>query len=583
MGKFTADFETTTDLEDCRVWAFGICEIGNPDYFVYGNSIEEFMELCEHEFCGCTMYFHNAKFDFQFIISYLLHNGFTHIQDKSERADKTFMSLITGSGQFFSLEIYFKVGNKRVKKVKFLDSYKILAFKVEKIAKDFNLPLKKLELDYKRKREIGHILTDDELNYLRNDVEIMSRALNIMFERNLNKMTIASNALSEYKDLTTMFNVLFPVLDISIDSFLRKSYKGGFTYLNPFYKEQETSNGLVFDKNSMYPAKMYNEAFPIGYPIFFEGKYFEDKEYPLYIQQLSCIFKLKSGKIPSIQIKNQPYFKSNEYLEDSKDEIISLTLTSVDLQLFMDNYDVEIISWDGGYKFMSMKGLFNKYIDKWTLNKIQAKKDSNGSLYTISKLMLNSLYGKFGLNPKCNKKEPYLDDKGVVKYRQLEIEERDSIYVAIASYITSYARKDIIETSQKIRDYSINKYGYDGYIYSDTDSIHCLLCEDDLEDLKQIIDIDDYKLGSWKLESRFKRGKYLRQKCYIEQNYDDEINVVIAGFPKSLSPLIKFDNFKVGFSTKDFPKSDIDKLGAKLTYKYVKGGVVLVDTDFEIK
>lgn len=583
MGKYTADFETTTDLEDCRVWAFGICEIGNPDYFVYGNSIEEFMELCEHEFCGSTMYFHNAKFDFQFIISYLLHNGFTHIQDKSERADKTFISLITGSGQFFSLEIYFKVGNKRVKKVKFLDSYKILAFKVEKIAKDFNLPIQKLELDYKRKREIGHVLTNDEINYLCNDVEIMSRALNIMFERNLNKMTIASDALSEYKNIMSSFNVLFPVLDISIDTDIRKSYKGGFTYLNPIYKNQETSSGMVFDKNSMYPAKMYNEEYPIGQPVFFEGKYVDDEEYPLYIQHLSCIFNLKNGKIPSIQIKNQPYFKSNEYLETSKDEIISLTLTSVDLQLFMDNYDVDIISWDGGYKFMAMKGMFNKYIDKWSLNKIQAKVDGNGSLYTISKLMLNSLYGKFGLNPKCNKKAPYLDEKGVVKYRQLEIEERDSIYVAVAAYITSYARKDIIETSQKIREYSMNKYGFDAYVYSDTDSIHCLLDECDLKDLKQIIDIDDYKLGSWKLESKFKRGKYLRQKCYIEQDYDDKVNVVIAGLPKSLSPLINFDNFKVGFSTKDFPKSDIDKLGAKLTYKYVKGGVVLVDTDFEIK
>ena len=25
--KFTADFETTTDINDCRVWAYAICEI----------------------------------------------------------------------------------------------------------------------------------------------------------------------------------------------------------------------------------------------------------------------------------------------------------------------------------------------------------------------------------------------------------------------------------------------------------------------------------------------------------------------------------------------------------------------------
>ena len=31
------------------------------------------------------------------------------------------------------------------------------------------------------------------------------------------------------------------------------------------------------------------------------------------------------------------------------------------------------------------------------------------------------------------------------------------------------------------------------------------------------VDIDDFILGYWKLESTFKRGKFLRQKCYIEK------------------------------------------------------------------
>ena len=46
MGKiYTADFETTTDINDCRVWAYAICEVGNPDNFIYGNSIEDFMKI----------------------------------------------------------------------------------------------------------------------------------------------------------------------------------------------------------------------------------------------------------------------------------------------------------------------------------------------------------------------------------------------------------------------------------------------------------------------------------------------------------------------------------------------------------
>ena len=95
---------------------------------------------------------------------------------------------------------------------------------------------------------------------------------------------------------------------------------------------------------------------------------------------------------------------------------------------------------------------------------------------------------------------------------------------------------------------------------------------------KNIIDIDDYKLGAWKLESTFKRGKYLRQKCYIELGEDDNLNVTVAGLPKRLGKIITFDNFHVGFTTEHI-KVDTKKL----IYKHVKGGVMLVDTEFTIK
>ena len=42
---YTADFETTTDPTDCRVWACGICSIDNNYHFDYGNSIEWFIDF----------------------------------------------------------------------------------------------------------------------------------------------------------------------------------------------------------------------------------------------------------------------------------------------------------------------------------------------------------------------------------------------------------------------------------------------------------------------------------------------------------------------------------------------------------
>lgn len=579
MKKFTADFETTTDIDDCRVWAWAVCEIGNFDNFKYGNSIEDFLHFCAGRE-NFVLYFHNLKFDASFIIWYLLDNGFEYIKDIKDRHDKSFTCLINEMGAFYSMEIYFKANKKKPNKVTIYDSLKILNFSVEKIAKDFNLPIKKLEIDYKAKREVNHILTDDEVAYIKNDVEIMARALDILFKMDLTKMTIASNAIGFYKKLNKNFKLYFPELDYSIDENIRRSYKGGFTYLNPIYKEVEMGKGIVLDVNSLYPSVMKNEKLPIGEPLYFSDKYENDKLYNLYVQVISCSFKLKPNMIPTIQIKGNLSFIPNEYLESSKGDIVTLTLTNVDLELFFKHYDVYDLTFHGGYKFKSIKGLFNNYIDYWSEEKIKAKKEGNGARYLTSKLMLNSLYGKFGANPNVRTKRPYLDEDKVLRFTFNEREIGNTVYIPVASFITSYARRKTIETSQAIRDYTMNKYKKDYYIYSDTDSIHMLELPE--EELKKFIDIDDYKLGAWKLESKFIKGKFIRQKCYIEMDDEGNISSTIAGLPKKLSKIINFENFKVGFNTKDY-ESEVKEIGHKLRYKYTKGGVVLIDTDFKIK
>lgn len=569
MRKFACDFETNTHEDNVNVWAYGCCEIGNPDNFIYGNNIKDFIKWCSTSHENYLLYFHNLKFDGEFIFNYLLNNGFTCVKEKSEIKDKTFKCLISDTGQFYSIEIYFDCKNKtRKNKVTIYDSLKILNFSVEQIAKNFNLPIHKLELDYNIIREDNHELTDEELSYLRNDVEIMARALDIMFKENLTKMTIASNALSFYKEINTNFEKYFPVLNYEIDKDLRLSYKGGFTYLNPIYKEKEVSNGLVLDVNSLYPSVMYFEKLPIGEPIFYEGNYQKDILHPLYIQRISCMFELKKDKIPTIQIKNNLSFIPNEYLTSSNNDIVSLTLTNIDLELFLEHYNVYYLKYHCGWKFKGLKGLFNTYIDYWSEKKINAKKENNSSLYLIAKLMLNSLYGKFGLNPNVRGKYPILEN-GIVKYKMYDKEIRNPIYIPVASFITSYARKKTITTSQAIKDYTINKYGQDMYLYSDTDSIHTLLNNE--EELKSFVDIDDFKLGAWKIESKFTKAKFIRQKCYIEE-FENSMNVTVAGLPKKLSDKINFDNFKPGFTC-----------NGKLAPKHVKGGVLLADTPFTIK
>ena len=313
---------------------------------------------------------------------------------------------------------------------------------------------------------------------------------------------------------------------------------------------------------------MYEKLLPFGEPVFYKGKYNNDKVYPLYIQMINCSFELKKNKIPTIQIKNNVSFIGNEYLENSNNEIVCLVLTSVDLKLFFEQYNVYDLEFVCGWKFKGIEGLFTKYIDKWVAIKNKATIEKNKGLRTIAKLMLNSLYGKLATSLEVQSKIPYLGEDNIIHYELSEKEEKEGLYLPCASFITAYAREKTIRTSQAIKEYSIKKYGKDLYCYSDTDSIHCLL---PIEELKKFCEIDPVKLGAWKHEGTFTKAKFVRQKCYLEE-IEGNIEITCAGMPKECYNQVEWDTFKTGFTAH-----------GKLTFKHVKGGVILVETDFTIK
>ena len=579
MGNYVADFETTTKPDNCHVWAYGICKVEDSSNVIIGTNIHDFMKWCESE-KNHKIYFHNLKFDAQFIVYWLFQNGFKHVTDKADVESKTFTTLISDMGLYYSVEVYFKKKGTNVNKVTFLDSLKLIPLSVDQIAKSFKLPMQKLEIDYKAHDELpeGSPLTNKEKQYLKHDVQIVAHALNYFFSQGLKKMTIGSCALDEYKKLikNKYFNLYFPEPKFHDD--VKQSYKGGFTYLNPKFKEKTVKNGIVLDVNSLYPSVMRYEVLPYGTPIFFKGKYKEDTLYCLYTQMFRCAFELKKDKIPTIQIKYGGYFSANEYLTTTDGAEVVLCLNSVDLKLFFEQYDVYNIEWISGWKFKGTRGLFDAYIDKWTENKINAKKEDNHGLYLIAKLFLNSLYGKFGTDTHVKSKIPYYDEESQsVQYKFGEDEKRPGVYVALASFITSYARLKTISAAQIITDNYNSGKSKIQFIYADTDSLHCV--SPDFE-LPEGLDIDPYKLGAWKYEGRFNKGKYLRKKCYIENFSEDlesenpqfDLKVTVAGMPAYLHEQVNFKNFKIGatYSGKKQPRQ-------------VKGGVVLADVDFTIK
>lgn len=596
MKSYVADFETTTIEEDCRVWAYAICEVGNKDNIVIGNTIDDFMSWCRKQEGNPKVYFHNLKFDGQFILYWLFQNGYKHVEDNRKRATNTFTTLISDKGMYYVIEVIFYLKGKKIKKVTFQDSLKLIPLSVDNIAKSFHMPIQKLNIDYEAHNYLpeGSPLTEQEEEYIKHDVQIVATAIEYFYSQGLDKMTIGSCALDEYKRLIKKvnFNRYFPTPKYHKD--VKQSYRGGFTYLNPKFKGKTIGNGVVLDVNSLYPSVMYYNYLPYGTPIFFRGQYKEDELYPLYTQMFRCSFELKKGKIPTIQIKGSMFFSGNEYLTSSEDQEIVLCLNSVDLELFFEQYEVYNIEYISGWKFKATKGLFKDYIDKWSTAKIKAKEEGNHGLYLISKLFLNSLYGKFGSDTTVKTKIPYLNEEdGSVHYYDSEPEEKDGIYIAIASFITSYARLKTISAAQTITDNYNKGLSKIQFVYADTDSLHCV--SDDFS-LPDGLEIDSTKLGAWDHEMNFSKGKYLRQKCYMEneiiseEDYikglegenaflygsDDKgfykTKITVAGMPSSCYQQVTFKNFKIGAT-----------YTGKLQPKIVKGGTILKSVDFTIK
>lgn len=546
-SKYCADFETNNFVDDCRVWLWGVSEISSLKFY-HGTTIDTFFEFMISN--PGTYYFHNLKFDGNFIISFLLKHNFDY-KPKYLTAN-TFSTIISDMGVFYKITI--KTANKDT--IQIMDSLKIINKSVSQIAKAFNLPEPKGDIPYDIRRPQNYQPNSNEIDYVRRDTSIVAQGLKYFFDQNLNKMTQGSNAYSDFKaTLPGPFRKYFPILPY--DDELRQAYKGGYCIVGPKFKNRNVGKGIVYDKNSMYPSHMYSDLLPYGTPKLYDGKYINDPNYPIYIQMISCQFELKDNMLPTIQLKNSRYgFNPVEYLTSSNYETITLTLTNLDLELFLSHYNVYNIEFHKGWKFKASKNIFKNFINKWYQIKLDATKEKNYPMREIAKVMLNSCYGKFGTNPIKGSKYPILDGN-IVKYINNEPEVQDPEYIPMAAFITAYSRYDIISLGQKL---------YDRLLYIDTDSLHLLG-----EEPPDCLEINDFKLGAWKQENTFNRAKYLRAKTYLEE-CDNDLIIKCSGMPATLHDKVTWDNFKVGLT-----------LEGKLKPKTVENGVVLVNTPFTLK
>ncbi len=654
---FMGDFETTVykGQVNTEVWASALVELFSDKVTILHSIAETFDYLVSLN-CNVVVYYHNLKFDGAFWLSYLLvDKKFTQAYDKIgdketdvkwkqqfKMFNNTFKYSISDRGTWYSIIV--KVKNHFIE---IRDSLKLLPFSVKRIGESFGTKHKKLDMEYTGFRYAGCEITKEEQEYIANDVLVVKEALEIMFKQGHNKLTIGSCCLEEYKkicrsslEIQLDYAEMFPNLyDFKIDKqehkydnagdWLRKSYRGGWCYLVKGKENKIKTNGTTADVNSLYPSMMSSKSgnkYPIGLPKFWTGNFIPEealKENMYYFVRIKTRFYIKDNYLPFIQVKGDLKYKGTESLETSdvynhenddyfpyyidkngniQQAKVELTLTMTDYQLIKEHYelvDFEII--DGCY-FYSMVGIFDGYINKYA----KIKKESKGALRELAKLFLNNLYGKMASSTDSSFKIAYVKDDKSIGFMQVVENEKKPGYIAIGSAITSYSRNFTIRAAQK------NYYGAEkrGFIYADTDSIHCDLLPQEIKG----IEVDDKEFCCWKLESCWDKAIFTRQKTYIEHVTHENLipleeskqynNIKCAGMPKKCKDLFEISmqgtadvnenwsdeekEFLFDKNNKPVVRDYSDfKVGLKVPDKLrpirIRGGVLLVNTTYEMR
>ena len=629
---YACDFETTVyeGQENTEVWSAAFVNLYSEEVIV-AHSIEDFFDYFFSLNKSVILYFHNLKFDGTFILSYLMNNTIFRQAFENERflankdmPDNTYKYLISLLGQWYTITI--KHNNKIIE---IRDSLKLLPFPLKVISESFATKHKKLEMEYKGMRYAGCRITQEEMKYIKNDALVLKEALEIVFGEGHSNLTIGSCCLQEFRGTIVRqeYDEFFPNLyNIDIDErygafnaglYVKKSYKGGWCYVAKGKEKRVFHNGVTLDVNSLYPSMMSSQSgnyFPIGEPHFWVGDIPEEalKGNRYYFVRIKTRFYIKKNKLPFIQIKNSFMYKGNECLETSdikykgktyrgykdydgtiNDGRIELTLTMTDYELIKEHYDLVDCEILDGCWFHSMKGLFDMYMTKYK----EMKLNNKGALRELAKLFLNNLYGKMASSPDSSFKYAFLKD-GVVTFRDVRASDKKPGYIPIGSAITSYARNFTIRAAQK------NYYGPDkaGFIYADTDSIHCDL---PIEKIKGVT-LDDRNFCCWKKESEWDMAFFSRQKTYIEHIVEEKgekvkepyYDIKCAGMPSKSKYLFNLslggkedENIKLTDEEKRFAEQKrtiLDfttglKVPGKLIQKRIVGGCVLAETSFEMK
>jgi hypothetical protein len=383
-------------------------------------------------------------------------------------------------------------------------------------------------------------LKDETILYCKNDVKILWEILDsyskIIFENwyvdLMKSPTISSLAFklfrSNYLEELDKQKIRIPTITGKMYEDFKKSYTGGAVDVYKPYGE----NIKVYDVKSLYPSVMLNNPMPVGNPTYFEGDILNNNKLWINNEKPFGFFYVnvqapKNMKEPILQLKRK---------------INNLTRTIAPIGTWKGWYFSEELynAEKYGYKFDVLKGytfkkafIFKEYVEK--LYSIKESHPKGSPMNLNAKLLLNSLYGRFGMSPQSDEhivlpsslsNKFILDDQfdildvidfknnqELISYRKrndpnldnnIEENKFKNVSIVVASAITAYGR---IHMSQFKNNPEIGDL-----LYSDTD---CIAITGDLNQ-KYI----GKGIGQMELEKQFIKVVYLAPKVYIGLMHD---------------------------------------------------------------
>lgn len=480
------------------------------------------------------VYAFNLEFDFSKILSEFKSKNMSIIIDYDK-------SLIINN-KFHTVKI------KDIN-IQLCDIYPIVNTTLDNAAKSFELDTRKMEIDGDKETYFKNVSHDDVyLNeYLKSDViatnELVYKVIQLSGldeEQFVRCPTTASLAMKIFKELMSddFKKIKDSTLSQSKDEFIRKAYFGGRVEV---FKNL-AKDCYHYDVNSLYPSVMQNESFPVGVCGF--AKVMDTVGYTALKNQLDsanlhyiidCTVEHQIQNIGLLPIK-----------QDGKlifpTGVFRGTWTNVELNFAIKNGVIiseihNILFW------LEKDTVFNRFVSKFRT----MKEESVGAKRFFSKMIQNSLYGKFAMKSVRTVYEEWTEEKmerlnsinqenarihamfgqDIIVYDKTII--ADYIRPHYSCFITAYARVKLLSTMLEVERSGGKVY------YCDTDSLVCDIKLNDSE-------VSDKLYGLWKLEREVFTGVYILPKLYAEISHD-EVVLKSKGIVKQKMMTVNYSNY----------------------------------------